>query len=107
MSLAGLAPGAMSVGAWAGGILFGLYLIFCAVMMARAALRDRPLGNFTRILLISCAVGHGLLGAFAVGLVGWAAFAAMMVVLAMIVMTLVAYAERETPAVQDEAPPAA
>ncbi len=93
MSLAGLKPGAMSVGAWAGGIFFGLYLAFCAVLLARTALRDRAPGGFTRIVLITCAVVHGLLGAFAVGLVGWPAFALMMVVLAMIVLTLVAYGE--------------
>ncbi|MFJ9415888.1 hypothetical protein ACIRPT_17165 [Streptomyces sp. NPDC101227] len=97
MSLAGLNPGAMSVGAWVAGALFGLYLLFCAVVLARTALRDRAPGGFTRIVLITCAVVHGLLGAFAVGPVGWPAFVGMMAVLAMIVLTLVAYGEPRTP----------
>ncbi|MEU9111880.1 hypothetical protein AB0D04_08830 [Streptomyces sp. NPDC048483] len=98
MSLAGLKPGAMSVGAWVAGALVGLYLLFCAAVLARTALRDRAPGGFTRIVLITCAVVHGLLGAFSVGLVGWPAFVAMMAVLAMIVLTLVAYGETRTPA---------
>ncbi|AJT64777.3 hypothetical protein T261_3107 [Streptomyces lydicus] len=98
MSLAGLKPGAMSVGAWVAGALFGLYLLFCAAVMARTGLRDRAPGGFARIVLITCAVVHGVLGAFVVGPVGWPAFAGMMAVLAMIVLTLVAYGEPRTPA---------
>ncbi|MFJ6746939.1 hypothetical protein ACIQNI_01905 [Streptomyces sp. NPDC091266] len=93
MSLAGLQPRAMSTGAWIAGGLFGVYLLFCAGVLLRCALRDRAPGGFTRIVLISCAVIHGVLGAFAVGLVGWVAFLAMMVVLALLVLTLVAYGE--------------
>lgn len=37
---------------------------------------------------------HGVLGALTVGLVGWTAFASMMVVLGLIVLTLVAYGTR-------------
>ncbi|MFC8131853.1 hypothetical protein [Streptomyces sp. NPDC057302] len=91
MSLAGLDPHAMSVSTWIAGGLFGLYLALCAVVMARAAIRDRAPGRFGRLLLISAAVVHGLLGAFSVGLVGWPAFVFMMVVLGLIVLTLVAY----------------
>jgi preprotein translocase subunit SecG len=36
-------------------------------------------------------VVHGVLGALTVGLIGWAAFVFMMVVLGLIVLTLVAY----------------
>ncbi|MEU7579409.1 hypothetical protein AB0B50_17595 [Streptomyces sp. NPDC041068] len=99
MSLAGLDPRAMSVSTWVGGIVFGGYLALCALVMARAAARDRAPGGFGRLLLISCAVVHGLLGAFSVGLVGWLAFAFMMVVLGLIVLTLVAYDKK---AQQDE-----
>lgn len=91
MSMAGLQPGAMSTGTWVAGGLFGLYLLFCALVMLRTGLRDRAPRGFARIVLISCAVVHGLLGAFAVGLVGWVAFLAMMVVLGLIVLTLLAY----------------
>lgn len=63
------------------------------MVLLRCALRDRAPGGFTRIALISCAVVHGMLGAFAVGLVGWVAFLAMMVVLALLVLTLMAYGE--------------
>ncbi|WP_407287737.1 hypothetical protein [Streptomyces sp. BP-8] len=93
MSLAGLQPRAMSAGSWIGGVLFGLYLLFCAAVLIRTAVRDRAPGGFARIALIGAAVVHGLLGAFAVGLVGWVAFLAMSVVLGLIVLTLVAYGE--------------
>ncbi|MYT68745.1 MULTISPECIES: hypothetical protein [unclassified Streptomyces] len=107
MSLAGLDPRAMSVGAWVAGGVFGLYLLLCAVVLLRAAITDRAPGGFGRILLISVAVVHGLLGAFAIGLVGWLAFVAMMVVLGLVVLTLVAY-DRRDKTTQDArpAPPA-
>ncbi|MEV1024395.1 hypothetical protein [Streptomyces sp. NPDC050264] len=95
MSLAGLDPRAMSVGAWVAGGVFGIYLVLCAFVTARAAATDRSPGTVGRILLISAAVVHGLLGAFSIGLVGWFAFVAMMVVLALIVLTLVAYDRRD------------
>ncbi|MGW6405456.1 hypothetical protein [Streptomyces sp. NPDC055134] len=95
MSLAGLDPRAMSVSAWIAGALFGLYLVLCAVVLVRIAVRDRGPAGFGRILLISAAVVHGLLGAFSVGLVGWLAFVFMMVVLGLIVLTLVAYDRKE------------
>lgn len=104
MSLAGLQPRAMSTGSWIAGALFGLYLLFCAVVLIRTAMRDRAPGGFARIALISVAVVHGLLGAFAVGLVGWVAFLAMMVVLGLIVLTLVAYGEGRTPQEGDADP---
>ena len=91
MSLAGLDPRAMSVGAWVAGGVFGLYLLLCALVLVRTAIADRAPGGFGRILLISAAVVHGLLGAFAVGLVGWLAFVVMMVVLGLIVLALMAY----------------
>ncbi|UQA93407.1 hypothetical protein [Streptomyces halobius] len=91
MSMAGLQPGAMSTGALVAGVLFGLYLLFCALIVLRGALRDRAPGGFARIVLISCAVVQGVLGALSVGLVGWGAFLAMMVVLGLIVLTLMAY----------------
>ncbi|MET9493315.1 hypothetical protein [Streptomyces sp. NPDC006552] len=110
MSLAGLDPRAMSVGAWVAGGIFGLYLALCAFVLARAAATDRSPGTVGRILLISAAVVHGLLGAFAIGLVGWLAFVLMMVVLALIVLTLVAYDRRDgagTAAANGTAPPPA
>lgn len=91
MSMAGMDPAAMSAGAWVLGAVFALYLACCAVLLARIAVRDRPPGTFGRIVLITCAVVHAVLGAFAVGLVGWTAFALLMVVLALLVLTLTAY----------------
>ncbi|MFJ2767557.1 hypothetical protein [Streptomyces sp. NPDC087300] len=91
MSLAGLDPRAMTVSTWIAGVLFGGYLALCGIVLARTAARDRAPGTFGRLLLISCAVVHALLGAFSVGLVGWPAFVFMMVVLGLLVLTLVAY----------------
>ncbi|QLE73659.1 hypothetical protein FGW37_20570 [Streptomyces rectiverticillatus] len=91
MSLAGSDPGLMALAAWIAGALFALYLLLCAVVALRTALRDRPPRAAGRILLITCGVVHGLLGAFCVGLVGWTAFAVVMAVLALIVWTLMAY----------------
>lgn len=106
MSLAGLAPRTMTLSTWIAGVLFGGYLLVCAVILLRMAVRDRAPGGFPRLLLISCAVVHGLLGAFSVGLVGWLAFGTMMLVLALLVLPLVAYGEdrpRRRPAGSDGA----
>ncbi|WP_369214007.1 hypothetical protein [Streptomyces flavofungini] len=99
MSLAGLDPHAMTVSTWIAGAVFAGYLALCAFVLARAAARDRAPGTFGRVLLIACAVVHGVLGAFSVGLVGWPAFVFMMVALGLIVLPLVAYdrAGRPTP----------
>lgn len=103
MSLAGLDSDMMSLSSKVGGLLFGLYFVACAVSALLVALRERPPGLLGRVLLISAAVVHGLLGAFTVGLVGWGAFIFMMVVLALVVFTLLAYDRRETGSV-DAAP---
>lgn len=97
MSLAGLDPGLMSTSTFAMGGVFGLYLAVCGVVLLRAALRDRGPGRFARTLLITCAVTHGVLGALAVGLVGWQAFAFMMPALGLIVLSLIGY-DRGLPA---------
>ncbi|MEU6959691.1 hypothetical protein [Streptomyces chrestomyceticus] len=91
MSMAGVDPDVMSTGAWALGAVFALCLVCCAALLTRIALRDRPPGTLGRIALISCAVAHAVLGAFTVGLVGWAAFAVLMAVLALLVLTLTSY----------------
>ncbi|MEU8530114.1 MULTISPECIES: hypothetical protein [Streptomyces] len=98
MSLDGLDPDAMVTGTWALGIVSGVLLALCAAVALIAAVRDRRPGRAGRGLLIGCAVIHGLLGAVTVGLIGWGAFAAMMVVLGLVVLTLVAYGkEPEAP----------
>ncbi|MFF3786058.1 hypothetical protein [Streptomyces sp. NPDC001933] len=94
MSLAGMNPAVMSNGTWAMGGFFGLYLLLCGLFLLLAGVRDRAPGRFARIVLIICAVVHAVLGALTVGLIGWAAFASMMVVLGLIVLTLVAYGTR-------------
>ncbi|MFE9767156.1 hypothetical protein ACFYPC_21975 [Streptomyces sp. NPDC005808] len=102
MSLAGLDPDMMSLSSKVGGVVFGLYFALCGLTALLVALRDRAPGLFGRILLISAAVVHGLLGALTVGLVGWSAFAFLMVGLALIVFTLLAFDRREGPS--DAAP---
>ncbi|MET7985666.1 hypothetical protein [Streptomyces sp. NPDC005281] len=96
MSMAGLDSDLMSRSSKIGGVVFGLYFLACAVTALLVALRQRPPGLVGRVVLISAAVVHALLGAFTVGLVGWRAFAFMMVVFALIVFTLLAYDGRET-----------
>jgi hypothetical protein len=103
MSLAGLDPAAMSVSSKVAGLVFGLYFALCGFVALRVALRDRAPVGLGRVLLISVAVVHGLLGAFTVGLVGWGAFAFMMVVLGLVVLILMAYDGREG-AVSDAGP---
>jgi len=104
MSLAGLDPDAMSVSSKAAGVVFGLYFALCALAALLVAVRDRSPSGLWRILLISAAVVHGLLGAFTVGLLGWGAFAFMMVVFGLILLTLMTYDRQEGPAA--DAPPA-
>lgn len=102
MSLAGLDPDAMIAGTWAMGGAFGAYLLACAVVLARVGVRDRAPGRWARILLISCAITHGVLGALVVGLVGWPAFAVLMAVLGLVVLSLIAYGERPEPVQEAE-----
>ena len=91
MSLAGLDPHMMSVSSKIGGMAFGLYFALCGLVALLVALRDRPPAGFGRVLLISAAVVHGLLGAFTWGLVGWPAFLFMVLVLGLIVLLLMTY----------------
>ncbi|MFE0704512.1 hypothetical protein [Streptomyces sp. NPDC058872] len=93
MSLDGMDPAAMVAGTWGLGIGSGLALLLCSLVALLAGVRDRRPGRFGRALLIGCAVVHGLLGAVAVGLLGWAAFAFLVTVLGLLILTLVAYAE--------------
>ncbi len=68
-------------------------MLGCALILLRTAIRDVPPRGFWRIVLISCAVVHGVLGAFCVGLVGWPAFVLMMSILGLIVWSLTWYGE--------------
>jgi FtsH-binding integral membrane protein len=102
MSLAGLDPQVMSMSSKIGGIVFGLYFALCGLVALLVALRDRPAAGFGRVLLISAAVVHGLLGAFTWGLVGPPAFLFMMLVLGLIVLLLMTYDRAAEPA--DTAP---
>nr|WP_051338285.1 hypothetical protein [Streptomyces flavidovirens] len=95
MSLAGLDPDVMSTSTLVMGGGFGLYLVTCGVVLLRAALSDRAPGRLGRILLIACAVVHGVLGALCVGLVGWAAFVVLMAAFGLIVLSVIAYGKRD------------
>ncbi|MFE3034709.1 hypothetical protein ACFXKY_24075 [Streptomyces canus] len=98
MSLAGLDPDAMSMSSKVGGIVFGLYFALCALVALLVAIRDRQPAGLGRVLLISAAVVHGLLGAAAWALIGWHQFVFMVVMLALIVLVLVTYDGRRAPA---------
>nr|WP_203592954.1 hypothetical protein [Streptomyces sp. SID9124] len=102
MSLAGTNPDVMSKGTWVLGGVSGLFLLLCAVILVLAGARDRAPGRVARVVLICCAVVHGVLGALTVGLVGWTAFAWMMVVLGLIVLALVAYGPEPEPKPEPE-----
>ncbi|MFK0141433.1 MULTISPECIES: hypothetical protein [Actinomycetes] len=91
MSMAGLDPHLMSTSSKVGGVVFGLYFLLCALVALLVAVRDRAPAGFGRVVLISAAVVHGLLGAFAWGLVNATAFLVMIVVLALLVLLLVSY----------------
>uniref|UniRef100_UPI002FDBC540 hypothetical protein n=1 Tax=Streptomyces sp. IBSBF 2435 TaxID=2903531 RepID=UPI002FDBC540 len=106
MSLGGLNPDAMAAGSWVGGGLFALFLIVCAVLVARIAVRGRMTGRPARVVLIVCAVVHGVAGALVVGLVGWYAFVLLMLILGLLVATLLLYAPEDQPGAAPAAPPA-
>ncbi|GGR27726.1 hypothetical protein [Streptomyces roseolus] len=91
MSLDGLDPDHMVTGTWALGIGSGVALALCSLVALLAGIRDRRPGRLGRGLLIGCAIVHGVLGAVAVGLIGWHAFAVLMTVVGLIVLTLVMY----------------
>ncbi|WP_327593736.1 hypothetical protein [Streptomyces chartreusis] len=105
MSLAGLDPDVMSVSSKVGGLVFGGYFALCGLVALLVALRDRAPAGLGRILLISAAVVHGLLGAFAWGLVGWTAFVFMIVVLGLIVLLLMTYDGQSAPGRPADAAP--
>ncbi|WP_046779420.1 hypothetical protein [Streptomyces yangpuensis] len=110
MSIAGSDPDVMSKATYVMGAGMGAFLLLCAVLCALAALRDRPPGRFARVVLITAAVTHAVLGMLAVGLVGWAAFATLMLILCLLVLILTLYpatarqADGEGP-VEDAPPP--
>ncbi|AOR37121.1 hypothetical protein BFF78_16415 [Streptomyces fodineus] len=95
MSLAGLDPSVMATSSKIGGVVFGLYFALCALVAVLVAIRDRAPAGFGRVLLVSVAVVHGLLGAFAWGIVGWTAFLFLMVVLGLVVLLLMTYDRTE------------
>jgi hypothetical protein len=88
MSLGGLAPGAMAAGAWVGLGLLAVFLLLVAAVVAHLGLRDRSMGRPTRILLIVCAVLHGVLAAALLALSGVAAFLVAVVTLTLLVLLL-------------------
>ena len=105
MSLGGVDSDTMSNTTYVMGGVFGFYLAVCGAILLFTGVRDRAPGRFGRILLITCAVVHGVLGALTVGLIGWTAFAFMMVVLALVVLVLLMYAPPGLPAEPVDAPP--
>ncbi|MFI5861627.1 hypothetical protein [Streptomyces sp. NPDC051546] len=94
MSIAGADPDVMSKATYALGAGMAVFLLACAVFLVLAAARDRAPGAFARVLLVSAAVIHGLLGALVVGLVGWGAFVVLMLILCLLVLSLTLYAAK-------------
>ncbi|WP_340376553.1 hypothetical protein U5640_16520 [Streptomyces sp. SS7] len=100
MSMAGIDPDVMATSSKVGGIVFGLYFAVCGLVALLVAVRNRAPSLLGRILLISAAVTHGLLGAFAWGLLGPAQFTFMVVVLGLIVLLLMTYDAPPRPAAE-------
>jgi hypothetical protein len=94
MSIAGADPALMSAATYGAGAAMGAFMTLCGVLLLVTAVRDRPPGRLARVLLIICAVTDAVLGALVVGMVGWPAFALMMLILGLVVLTLVAYGHR-------------
>ncbi|WP_042399679.1 hypothetical protein [Streptacidiphilus carbonis] len=88
MSLGGLSPDAMADGAWVGMGLLAAFLVVVAAVLARTARSGGAMGRPTRILLIVCAVLHGVLAAVLLALNGVVAFVAMLVMVALLVLVL-------------------
>jgi len=88
MSLGGLAPKAMATGAWVGLGLLGVFLLLSGAVVAHMGLRARSMGRATRILLIVCAVLHGVLAALLLALSGVAAFLVTALTLTLLVLLL-------------------
>lgn len=109
MSLDGIEAETIALVARVGGLLLVGYLALVAGLLLHTALRERPLGKLRRVLVISCAVTHGVLGVVAVALVGWGAFLLLMTVLALQIWTLLGYAppelEPEPRETADQSPP--
>ncbi|TDU06248.1 hypothetical protein EDD99_4796 [Streptomyces sp. 846.5] len=88
MSLGGLSPDAMAVGAWVGMGLLAAFLLLVALVLARTVRSGGAMGRPTRILLIVCAVLHGVLAALLLALNGVVAFGAMLVMVGLLVLVL-------------------
>jgi hypothetical protein len=107
MSLGGLAPTAMAVGAWVGTGLLALFLAVVAVMLVLIAVRDRSMGRATRIPLIVCAVLHAMLAAVLLALSGVVPFVVLAVTLTLLVLLLfIPHEPGPGPAPEPTPPPA-
>lgn len=98
MSVGGVSATTISVSAWVGGAVLAAFLLLCGVLLARVSMTDRPPRRLARVVLVGGAVLHAVFGALAVGLVGWSAFAGLMVVFTLIVLTLTLYPDPAYPA---------
>ncbi len=91
MSMAGLSTDTIAGTTWLGGALLGGLLLACAVLLLRAAVRDRLGGRPARAVLASCLVVNAVLAVLAVGMVGWGGFTAAMVVFGLVLLVMTAY----------------
>ena len=110
MSIGGLSTDTMAIGTWVGQGLLAAFLLLCAILAARSGLLGegprhgavrRGAGPVVRVLLVGCAVLHGLLGAVLLGVSGVPVFVGLMVVLTVLVLSVMVLRE------PDDAPAAA
>ena len=91
ISIGGMSSRALRTGAYCAGALLAAFLLLCGALLARIAVLDRAPGRAARVALVAAAVLHALFAALAVGLVGWPAFALLMAVFTLLVLTLTLY----------------
>jgi uncharacterized membrane protein len=91
MSVGGVSPTTLSVAAWSGGAALTAFLLVCGAVLVRTSVTDRPPRRPGRVVLVGGAVLFAVLGALAVGLAGWVAFAVLMAGCVLIALTLTLY----------------
>ncbi|WP_129840822.1 hypothetical protein [Streptomyces sp. RFCAC02] len=98
LSVGGIDPGVLEAGAWGGGAALAAFLLVCAVLLGRVALRDRAPGRGARRTLVVCGVVHCALGAVTLALTDVVVPLGLLVAFTLVVLTLTLYPPAVAPA---------